>query len=69
MVFCAVAACSADGDLDAGELDTIRRAAARLGVDGATVDEALRIHRKEQEVIQERIRLTYAPATPFLAGA
>lgn len=67
VIFCAIAACSADGALDDSELQAIRQAAEGLGIDESVVDEALRIHNQEQQIIQERIRLTYPPSAHFLA--
>ena len=67
VIFCAIAACSADGELDESEVQAIRRAAGDLGIEDSVVDEALRIHKEEQRIIQERIRLTYPASAHFLA--
>ena len=67
LIFCAIAASSADGELGETELQAIKRAARELGIDESVVDEALRIHNEEQGIIRQRIRLTYPPSAHFLA--
>jgi hypothetical protein len=63
VVFDAIRACDADGDLVAGEMQQITTMATRLGV-ADMVEPLIELYRREKEVRGERIKLLYPSGPP-----
>jgi hypothetical protein len=64
IVYDAVRACAADGDITEGELATIRRLAQTIDVPAAVVGELAALYRDEQQLKSRHINLVW----PALAG-
>jgi hypothetical protein len=64
IIYDAVRACAADGDIAEGELATIRRLAQTIDVPAAVVGELVTLYRDEQQLKSRRINLVW----PTLAG-
>jgi uncharacterized membrane protein YebE (DUF533 family) len=65
VIWHAVSACGADGDLSAGELEKIHSIAERLAVPSGLVEEYLDIYAQEQALKARRIALTFPQGLPY----
>lgn len=65
LVFDAIRACAADGELAADEVNTIYKMAGRLNISSDTVAQLLAQHHQEELIRRKRLELVFPGGLPF----
>ncbi|MEQ9550621.1 MAG: hypothetical protein RIM23_13510 [Coleofasciculus sp. G3-WIS-01] len=65
VVYQAIKASAADGELNEPELDKISQMAELLGVTSEVVEQLVELHKEEEQLRQKRIKLLYPNGTPY----